>query len=503
MCRTCLQIYLLADGAIDPVCVSCRALWTRDFININLPAAFRNGLYKEHRAKVLVDREIARLPESQEEARVYKNAVQVIKPYDIEVKQIKARCCELPVFIERIAAQKAMADMWDILENNTERYTAWRKSEDYQSAVMNIYRLRVEEQLATRHMNARVQAIYNTTRQYRRVRDDYGMAAGAGNTLATPATPATHAKRTAFIQKCPAPECMGFMSSTWECGLCACKACKDCHEIVNRESESESEGGDDHVCNPDTVKTINALAKEAKSCPSCAALISKIDGCDQMWCTQCKTAFSWRTGAIETVVIHNPHYFHWMRETGQTIPRMGGGHQHDPCNINNRLNLQFITLRQTLQQQTHEATTEATTEDGPIVNPKETALNALLGHHRYLAHIRAVDIVQIARNIRNYDENEWRRVLRVRRLVQEIDDVEWKTILQRKEKEYHKERSRLHLLEMYVNAGTDILATLLEDVPIETVYDQMRELQTFTEKEQCNIQKVYNCVRIELNRTTV
>ena len=34
-----------------------------------------------------------------------------------------------------------------------------------------------------------------------------------------------------------------------------------------------------------------------------------------MWCTQCHTAFSWKSGQIENK-IHNPHYYQWRRKTG-------------------------------------------------------------------------------------------------------------------------------------------------------------------------------------------
>jgi len=49
-----------------------------------------------------------------------------------------------------------------------------------------------------------------------------------------------------------------------------------------------------------------------------------VHNCDQMWCVECKTAFSWTNGTIETGVVHNPHYYQWMRQHGDH-----GAEQHN------------------------------------------------------------------------------------------------------------------------------------------------------------------------------
>ena len=50
-----------------------------------------------------------------------------------------------------------------------------------------------------------------------------------------------------------------------------------------------------------------------------------------MWCTQCHTAFSWRTGEVETR-IQNPHYYEWQRQNNNGVaPRVEGDHANQPC----------------------------------------------------------------------------------------------------------------------------------------------------------------------------
>ena len=70
-----------------------------------------------------------------------------------------------------------------------------------------------------------------------------------------------------------------------------------------------------HVCNPDALATARLIATDTKPCPKCGELITKVDGCDQMFCVMCHTPFCWRTGQVITHgAVHNPHYYEWQRQ---------------------------------------------------------------------------------------------------------------------------------------------------------------------------------------------
>lgn len=108
---------------------------------------------------------------------------------------------------------------------------------------------------------------------------------------------------------CSSESCRGFLNDKWLCGVCDKTTCNQCNTIVE----------ENHVCKQEDIDTFKMIVKETRQCPTCSTNIYKIEGCDQMWCTQCHTAFSWRTGRIETV-IHNPHYYEYHRENGGQVP---------------------------------------------------------------------------------------------------------------------------------------------------------------------------------------
>jgi hypothetical protein len=128
-----------------------------------------------------------------------------------------------------------------------------------------------------------------------------------------------------FICGCPVPECRGLVPSSGRCTVCASMVCDSCHEVIwtppSTGTESGAGAGADgadaaadvashvasHVCDPAIVANLRAVAEEARPCPRCAAPISKVSGCDDMWCTRCRLTFSWNTGMEVLGNRHNPH----------------------------------------------------------------------------------------------------------------------------------------------------------------------------------------------------
>ena len=157
-------------------------------------------------------------------------------------------------------------------------------------------------------------------------------------------------RQVVVLRGCPGEGCRGFLDERWACGVCDLSVCRHCHvgleedEVVAEHHGAGAGAGAEcaegkrwHICNPDQLATAKMLARDTKPCPKCKALISKIDGCDQMWCTQCQTPFSWITGQVEEGRVHNPHYYEWMRRTQGSVPRVApqpgdvGFQQGDCC----------------------------------------------------------------------------------------------------------------------------------------------------------------------------
>jgi hypothetical protein len=232
-----------------------------------------------------------------------------------------------------------------------------------------------------------------------------------------------------FTQKCPGEECRGFLSDDWKCGICKKVFCKKCHE----------EDVHGHVCDKDTVKTIKLLRKDTKQCPKCNVSITKIEGCAQMWCTQCHVAFDWRTGRIETGRIHNPHYFEFKKRTRE--------HGDIPCGGCPTYN----ELRSNLAPQTLiEACIEVQRLDRDIAY-----------RYGYL-----------------FEDNHY---LRMQYLLNEISETNMKRELQRRDKYNCKVRDIRDIYRMYVDTVGDILRQfMLNSSKTDEYVNEIRELTKYT-----------------------
>ena len=125
----------------------------------------------------------------------------------------------------------------------------------------------------------------------------------------------SNTERNSFKIHCPGENCNAFLNSSWNCGVCKKRYCAQCFE--------ERVGGEEHECKQEMLDTANLIRKDSKPCPSCGIFIHKIHGCDQMFCTECNTAFGWKSGRIINGQIHNPHFFEAQRRLGTTgtVPR--------------------------------------------------------------------------------------------------------------------------------------------------------------------------------------
>jgi hypothetical protein len=222
--------------------------------------------------------------------------------------------------------------------------------------------------------------------------------------------------RKQFIRRCGnAGDCRGFLSSQWKCGMCNQSTCNACH-LVKQQG---------HVCDPNDVETAKLLATDSKPCPKCATIICKIDGCDQMWCTQCHTAFSWTRGTIQTT-IHNPHYYEWMRRNG-TQERQAGEIQ---CGRELTEHL-FPTGLDYYDK-------------AASVRFYKVLINTI--------HIRHVIVPTYATD--NVINNE---SLRIKYMRKQIDETTFKVHLQRASKRDDKKKEIHGILSMYIQSITDIL----------------------------------------------
>ena len=268
-----------------------------------------------------------------------------------------------------------------------------------------------------------------------------------------------------FIKKCGVENCRGFLSEQWKCGICDTTTCNKCLELLNQEQDQE------HVCKEENIESAKLISKDSKPCPKCAALIFKIDGCNQMWCVVCHTAFSWITGQIETSRIHNPHYYEMLRNMSANgeIPR-------EPENICNDVNTGMPDnhqIQRLLRSKINDL--EYNTFSKQILSITRQIFHILYDHPNTFQE--------------KYDKSK--RELRIKYLMNNITEEEWKKELQRKEKKYEKTLNTYQVIKTLDIIGGDIVRSI-PTKNINTIYDDFEKLRHYVNDGLYKIGKQYS-----------
>jgi hypothetical protein len=280
--------------------------------------------------------------------------------------------------------------------------------------------------------------------------------------------------RRVFTINCPRTDCRGFVSNTsWECGVCNHYVCSKCHEYIGETKNTE------HTCNEDNVQTATMIKKDSKPCPGCSALTFKISGCNQMWCTQCHTTFSWSSGAVITGTVHNPHFYEWIQQNGnRNMPRNLGD---IPCGgLISIYHLRVILL--------------------PLgANAKEVV--AMFALHQLSTHVENDVLPHYHTNnvTNNLD-------LRVKYLMNEITEANFKLRLQQREKKNVKKKEIHDVLEMYLFTSVDLFNNMQSEKErlknsfgLQNVDDYVKQfiaLQDFANKQLKKVEIRYNTTKV-------
>lgn len=392
LCRECVKQYILVNMD-DTHCMNCKKHWDREFLVNNLTKVFINNDLRDHRQKILVEREKALLPATQVIVEAINDKEKVYK----ELAEFDAKCS-----IERANITNKLYELDCIIHGSKEPK-----------------------------------------------------------------------ERKQFIRKCGVDGCRGYLSTQWKCGICESTTCKDCLEILPKDSNTN------HTCDPNNVESAKLILKDSKPCPKCAALIYKIDGCSQMYCTACNTAFDWKSMKIETGRIHNPHYYEYLRKMSKNgeIPREPGDNpENNACNLDNRM--------------------PNTSAIYNMLYNKIKPRNVYSDKHctKIMEIVRSIFHIQAHYQFQQKDMDHEKKRLRIKYLQELISEDEWMSELQKKEKRQDKILAYLQVARLLELVGADIVHKIYNQT-LQALVDEFEVLRQHANDGFASVAKQYSCAK--------
>jgi hypothetical protein len=424
-CKSCVTTYLLGTTQ-NAHCMGCKAGWSRDHMYNVLPSSFVNGKYTKHRGDLLFEREKALLAETMPLAILKRKHKDLIKKINHHLQEVR-----------KLQLEKMKARM----ENNN-------------TLVKN---------LCSRIQDMR-KRYFELDNEKRYVTDDILEIEHPDHVTWRKKEP----KTVKYIRPCGLNDCRGFVNTGNVCTMCNIAFCRDCHEVNDP----------DHTCKAEDIETAKAIKKDSKPCPNCHVTTFRMSGCPQMWCTICHTLWDWNTCAIETgKVIHNPHYFEYMRNKhpDTVVPRNdmqdppAGGHCQE----------RWLTIGYEMR--------------GTIKKFGIPTDQAAFTTHMYnlAAHVAGYELPRCATNMLGDNKD-----LRVKFLLKDIDEAGFKRYLCQREKMVAKKEEYERIFNMFNTVTMDLMLRFARSDTKEEALGIEKEFVELCAYFNTTIQKVgtiYKC----------
>lgn len=257
----CMRKWFI-DSINEPMCCNCKFGFSDSFMTEKFPKSWLIGAYRKSRKEVLLDHQRSLFPQTM----LIINNMKKIERENIEIKRLRA----LEIEDKKLYYQMTQTLLYqtDISDNE----------------YMELGKLSVLVRKGRLVKNAEKKST----------------------------------EKKVFQLNCSGTDCKGFITKEDPtCSICETTTCMKCFMTVQNDST--------HKCNSDDIESAKAILSQSKQCPGCHIFIHKIIGCDQMWCTQCHTAFSYLTGEVQKGPIHNPHYYEMRQQLSLNVNQRNPG----------------------------------------------------------------------------------------------------------------------------------------------------------------------------------
>lgn len=434
-CRKCCERYVLQEVSTKCMNPKCNKEWTRKFMRENFTLKFLNTDFKEKKEKLLFEIEKAMLPATQQFIENEKKKIELRKEL-FNLNETK----ESIVLRQFVIGQNMYA------RDNGKSISNELSDLSFAYNAINVT-ITKYKQLLDSDFNAEVTADMKVSQKY--------------------------------VIKCGENGCRGYINANWKCDLCENWTCKDCHEIKGKHENC------DHVCNPDIVASEKLIKKDSKQCPACSVMIFKIEGCDQMFCTGCKTAFYWKTGKIAKDAIHNPHYFEYINQRDGSVPRNPADVVGAACHaglLGTRIEAENFDARVFNLINEYRFTS---IQDEDKIMVLDIVISMVQNITQGLREMNSIHLVQNRTDVLASNQD-----LRVQYLKGEKSEAEFKKVIVLREKKQEKKREMYNIYNMCLVAGNDIFARFLETGDINT-FSEFDNLRIYANECISEVNKIF------------